>query len=147
MVSSGIRIAAWDYLKWKHIVPIENEKGMLIAAKVIVYADDPEQYYYFITSEAYNALKIWMQCRSSCGEKISGERWVMRDLWKTTNMHFGSRYGSATHPLKLKNEAIRTILCRDLLHQNIRGQLKGGQKRHEFKTVHGFRKYFFCRLL
>jgi hypothetical protein len=27
MVSSGIRIAARDYLKWKHIIPIENEKG------------------------------------------------------------------------------------------------------------------------
>jgi hypothetical protein len=106
--------------------------------------DDPEQYYSLITSEAYHALKNWMQCRSSCGEKISGERWVMRDSWKTTNMHFGSRYGSATHPLKLKNEAIRTILCRACLHQNIRVQLKAGQKRHEFKVTHGFRKYFFA---
>jgi hypothetical protein len=41
MVSSGIRIAAWDYLKWKHIIPIENEKGILIDAKVIVYAGGP----------------------------------------------------------------------------------------------------------
>lgn len=57
-------------------------------------------------------------------------------------MPFGSRYGSATQPLKLKNEAIRTILCRALLHQNIRGQLKDGQRRHEFKAVHGFRKFF-----
>ena len=28
MVSSGIRIAAWDYLKWKHIIPIENEEEL-----------------------------------------------------------------------------------------------------------------------
>jgi hypothetical protein len=34
MVSSGIRIAAWDYLKWKHIIPIENEKGVVIPGKV-----------------------------------------------------------------------------------------------------------------
>jgi len=142
MVSSGIRIAAWDYLKCKHIIPIENEKGVVIASKIIVYAGDPEQYYSFISSEAYDALRNWMQCRSSCGEKISGESWVMRDLWKTTNMPFGSRYGSATQPLKLKNEAIRTILCRALLHQNIRSQLKEGQKRHEFKAAHGFRKFF-----
>ena len=33
MLSSGIRIAAWDYLKWKHITPIENEEGTIIAAK------------------------------------------------------------------------------------------------------------------
>jgi len=142
MVSSGIRIAAWDFLKWKHIIPIEHDHGILIAAKVIVYAGDPEQYYSFITSESYYALKNWMQCRASCGEKTSGESWLMRDLWKTTNMPFGSRYGSATQPLKLKNEAIRTILCRALLRQNIRVQLKEGKKRHEFKAAHGFRKYF-----
>ena len=142
MLSSGIRIAAWDYLKWKHITPIENEKGVVIAAKIIVYAGDPEQYFSYITAEAYDALKNWMQCRSTCGEKISGESWVMRDLWKTTNIPFGSRYGSATQPLKLMNEAIRTILCRALFHQNIRSQLKDGQKRHEFKAAHGFRKFF-----
>jgi len=34
MISSGIRIAAWDYLKWKHIMPIENEKGVVIPGKV-----------------------------------------------------------------------------------------------------------------
>ena len=129
-------------LRWKHIVPIKNKDGIPIAAKVIVYAGDPEQYFSFITSEAYHALSKWMNCRSFYGEKISGESWLMRDLWKTTNMPFGSRYGSATHSLKLKNEAIRTILCRALLHQNIRVQLKDGQKRHEFKAAHGFRKYF-----
>lgn len=111
MVSSDIRIAAWDFLKWKHIIPIENEDGFLVSAKVVVYAGEPVQYYSFITSRSYYALKNWMQCRASCGEKISGESWVMRDLLKITNTRFGSRYGSATHPLKLKNEAIRTILC------------------------------------
>lgn len=84
MISLGIRIAAWDFLKWKHIIPIENMDGILIAAKVIVYSGDPEQYYSFITAESYTTLKNWMQCRASCGEKISGESWVMRDLWKTT---------------------------------------------------------------
>ena len=29
-----------NYLKWKHIRPIENERGEVIAAKIIVYADD-----------------------------------------------------------------------------------------------------------
>ena len=114
MISSGIRIAAWDFLKWKHVIPIENKDGVLVAAKVIVYAGEPEQYYSFITAESYYAINNRMQCRASCGEKISGESWLMRDLWKTTNMPFGSRYGSATQPLKLKNEAIRTILCRAL---------------------------------
>ncbi len=53
----------------------------MAAAKVIVYAGETEQYYSFITPEAYNALKEWMDFRSSYGEKIIGESWIMRDMW------------------------------------------------------------------
>ena len=52
MASSGIRIGAWDYLRWKHVSPINNDKGEIIAAKLLVYAGDPEQYYTFLTPEA-----------------------------------------------------------------------------------------------
>jgi len=60
MCSSGIRLGAWMSLQWKHIEPKKkkNEKGEdeVIAAKVTVYAGEPEQYYSFITPEAYSAL-------------------------------------------------------------------------------------------
>ncbi len=35
MISSGIRLGAWKYLKWKHIIPLKDEKGKLVAAKII----------------------------------------------------------------------------------------------------------------
>lgn len=57
MCSSGIRVGAWDFLKWKHIIPIKDSEDKVIAAKIIVYAGDNEQYFSFITSEAYNVLK------------------------------------------------------------------------------------------
>lgn len=60
MASSGIRLGAWDSLRWKHIIPINNENGDMIAAKIIVYGGDSEEYYTFITPEAYRALKEWM---------------------------------------------------------------------------------------
>jgi integrase len=84
-VSSGIRIGAWDYLQWKHVLPMINAEGEIVAARLLVYAGDPEEYYSFITPEAYNSLKDWMDFRSSYGENISGESWVMRDIWQTTN--------------------------------------------------------------
>jgi hypothetical protein len=50
MASGGFRLGAWDYLCWrKHVSPLSNEKGEVIAAKLLVYADEPEEYYTFIT--------------------------------------------------------------------------------------------------
>ncbi|MFL6368767.1 MAG: hypothetical protein ACJ72T_09525 [Nitrososphaeraceae archaeon] len=31
-------------------------------------------------------------------ENITGESWLMRDLWQTTNMNYGARWGLATNP-------------------------------------------------
>ena len=39
MASSGIRIGAWDYLRWGNIQPIERE-SKIVAAKIIVYAGE-----------------------------------------------------------------------------------------------------------
>jgi hypothetical protein len=36
MSSSRILLGSWDYLRWKHVIPIKNERGDTIAAKLIV---------------------------------------------------------------------------------------------------------------
>ncbi len=46
MCSSAIRLGSWNYLKWKHIAPIKNEKNNdILAAKILVYAGEREEYY------------------------------------------------------------------------------------------------------
>ena len=146
MASSGIRIGAWDYLRWKHIKPITNNKeGQIIAAKLIVYSGDREEYYCFITAEAYTSLKEWMDFRASYGEKISEESWVMRDLWQTTNVDHSSKLGLATCPKKLKSTGIKRIIERALWEQGLRSPLAKGVKRHEWKAAHGFRKFYKSR--
>jgi len=146
MLSSGIRLGAWDYLKWKHIIPIksdsEDEHDKVIAAKIIVYAGDNEQYYSFITNEAYQSLKDWIDHRESYGERITGESWLIRNLWKTTNMRYGSKSGLAQHPVRLRSSGIKSLVCKALFQQNVRPILEKGSKRHEFKGLHGFRKFF-----
>ena len=42
MASTGIRVGAWDYLKYGHITPIERE-GKLVAARASVYARTPDR--------------------------------------------------------------------------------------------------------
>jgi integrase len=146
MASSGIRIGAWDYLQWKHITPISNNTtSEIIAAKILVYAGDREEYYAFITPEAYNALKEWMDFRASYGEKITGESWVMRNIWQTTNINYGAKWGLATCPRKLQSSGIKRLLERALWEQGIRQSLASGVKRHEWKAAHGFRKFYKSR--
>ena len=83
MASSGIRIGTFDTLKWKDIAPV-TEKNEIIAAKLIVYAGDNEEYFTFMTPEAYSAIREWMNYRESHGEMITSDSWIMRDLWQTT---------------------------------------------------------------
>jgi hypothetical protein len=119
--SSGIRIGAWEYLQWQHVIPITNGEYLnwirqqqelnynnkndihshlqqqqqqqddnnddddhehperIIAAKLIVYAGEPEEYFTFITPEAYHALKEWMDFRASYAGHLADHQ---RKTWR-----------------------------------------------------------------
>jgi hypothetical protein len=145
MLSSGVRLGAWDYLQWRNVKLLMNEKGEVIAAKLTVYAGDAEEYFSFITPEAYNALKEWMDFRASYGERITGESWLMRDIWQTTNIDYGAKLGLATFPKRLKSTGVKRLLERALWEQGVRQPLQKGAKRHEWKAAHGFRKAYKSR--
>jgi integrase len=34
MISSGIRLGAWDHLQWKHVIKMNDQDGNLLAAKL-----------------------------------------------------------------------------------------------------------------
>lgn len=143
MVSSGIRLAAWDDLKYKHIQPIERG-GENVAAKIIVYPGSDEQYFSFITPEAYNALIEWKNFRQINGEDISEESWILRNLWDVTTPSGGPR-GLISIPKKLKHTGVKSLVERALRSQGIRTHLEEGRKRYPFATDHGFRKLFKTR--
>jgi hypothetical protein len=86
-----------------------------------------------------------MDFRASYGETITGESWVMRDLWQTTNIDYGAKLGVATCPKKLKSSGIKRIIERALWEQGLRRPLVNGAKRHEWKAAHGFRKAYKSR--
>jgi integrase len=90
MASSGIRLGAFDFLRWKHIIPVYDENNEVIAAKIIVYAGDNDEYYSFMTQEAYKSIKNWIDFRASYGEK---------NLNTTRNPNYESNlnHGSKNH--------------------------------------------------
>lgn len=146
MCSSGIRIGAWEYLQWKHVIPISSPNGdHIVAAKIIVYAGTPEQYFSFITPEAYKALKDWMDYRALYGEQITPDSWIMRNNFRTAYVKRekgGGENGRAEKPRKMAVPTINRMLVRALYEQGLRENLEEGSRRHEYKTAHSYRKYF-----
>lgn len=142
-VSAGIRIRAWEHLRWKHVTPIRNDKGEIIAAKLIVYDDDygDGQYITFMSPESYHALKAWMDYRAQEGEEINGESYLMRDLWQTTNIPRGAIRSFAKNPRPWGFSGITKRLNTAWRAQGIRGFLPEGKTRHEFKQSHGLIKF------
>lgn len=154
MASSGIRIGAWEYLKWKHIKPLDRDgqpvaepgpgpgpaHDHVAAAKISVYGGQEEEYFSFITPEAFTALKDWMAFRKAAGEDIGPESPLMRDI-------FPFKYGKSTaqNPRRLLTESVWKIIEGGLKEQGIRQPLTNGARRYEFQGAHGFRKYFKTR--
>ena len=148
MISCGMRLGAWNDLKYKHIQPIirrDNEWiDNVVAAKIAIYAASDEQYTSFITKEACQAIEEWIEYRRKCGEQITGESWLVRNLWDVTTPSGGAR-GIVTVPKKLKDTRVKSLMERALRAQGIRTKLKEGKKRYEFATDHGFRKFMKTR--
>jgi integrase len=148
MLSAGIRVGSWDFLKWKHIIPIFR-KDVLAAAKIILKNTkiNNREYYSFITPEAYHSLKDWMDFRALHGEVITGESWLMRDTWEKIDRDHSHRIGLAKFPKKFGCTAIGNMIGEAWRVQGVRDLLDPAKKikRHEFKSTHSFRKYFETR--
>ena len=141
MASSGIRLGSWDYLRWGNIRPVERD-GKVIAAKIIVYAGEAEQYFSYISIEAWKELAKWIQYRESSGEKMTEDSWLMRDLWDTRVVQ---GRGLVSRPRRLTSLGIKRLMERAIWAQGLRRKLEPGKKRHPYQANHSLRKWFKTR--
>lgn len=145
MLSAGFRVGSWDYLKWKHIIPMYRN-NIVVAAKIILINTKIKNrpYFSFITPEAYNALKDWMDFRKLHGEQVTDESWLMRDTWEKIDRDHSHRIGLAKYPKKFNHIAIGNMIGEAWRVQGVRDLLDPAKKikRHEFKATHSFRSYF-----
>ncbi len=137
MLSSGIRLGAFDYLSWRDVEELEKA-GQVMAAGIKVYAGTPDEYSTFTTPEAYRALEEYMKFRRSHGEKVTPESPVLRDLFHPDKLGKGEPH----IPKRLKSTGVKRMIEDALKGTGIRKPLEKGKKRHEFQANHGFRKYF-----
>lgn len=141
MVSSGIRVGAWDYLRWGNIRPVE-QNGKIVAAKMVVYAGEDGSYITYINEPAFRELAEWMRYREESGESINEQSWVMRDLWDT---RVKICQGLVTLPKQLSAIGVKRLMERAIWAQGLRKELEPGKKRHPFAANHSLRKYFKTR--
>jgi integrase len=147
MISSGMRVSSWSYLRWGDFTPV-YKNDVLIAAKIKIYNTKTKNYYNsYVTPEGYHSVKEWMDFRASFGEKIGPESWVIRNLWQIKSQRYGNYLGLAKHPKKLSIPAIRVLINDAWKIQGLREKRipKEGEfnfRKYDFKSVHGFRKFF-----
>ena len=83
-----------------------------------------------------------MDFRKLHGEEITGESWLIRDIWQKIDRDHGHRIGLAKYPKKIDSDSIRNMIYQAWIVQGIRNKLDKSERRHEFKSTHAFRKMF-----
>lgn len=133
LLSSGVRIGAFDWLKWRDVEPVKF--GKYEFAKLTIYRGENEEYYTFISPECYNYLQEYRALRKQAGEKVEPDSPLIRDDW--------GDYKGAKDPREavvITSKTLRDQLGRLYMRIGLRTAKKG--MRHEFQQVHGFRKFF-----
>ena len=139
LVSSGARIGSIDYLRWKDLQETELEGRKM--AKVTIYAGEPEEYYSFVSPEAWEYLLRYRERREGVGEKVV-------PLAPVFIMEYDKR---EFKPADVKPVKVRTLKAQlgVLLGQiGLRTLLveRPNYKCYEWKQAHGFRKFFKTRM-
>ena len=134
MASGGFRVGSWDYLTVRDGEPVERG-GKAVAAKVVVYRGEPEQYFTYITPEAYSLLTEYVDFRRTHGEAVAPDAPLIRDEFAVSQ----GRKGTASVVKRLGAREIERELVRILNKSGLRNEKK---RRYDFKVAHGYRKWF-----
>jgi integrase len=123
LASSGIRLGALSSLRMKHM---KNRK-------LLVYENDKEEYFTFVTPECQNAIDSYIDMRSRYGEKIKNESFLIREQFDVRDPF------QAKKPRQINTDTIRWKLI-DL-------EKRVGVRSKDVKAAHGFRKFFTTQVI
>jgi len=123
LASSGVRLGSLSSLRIKHL---QNRK-------LLVYENDREEYFTFISSECQKAIDSYLDMRSRYGEKINNESFLIREQFDIRDPF------QAKKPRQVNIDTIRWKLI-DL-------EKRAGVRSKDVKAAHGFRKFFTTQLV
>ncbi len=150
--SCGARRGWIDYASVKDLSPVKKtvDNVEITFGRLVVYYGEPEEYVTFITPEAWESWLQYREDRERVGEWITNDSPLIRDAW-VHRFHLKSKFepekaervGSKTlgnNLLELWQKAKILDKSSSSGYRLVRSSNNG--KLGEFKTVHGFRKFF-----
>ena len=138
MLSSGIREGSLEGLFVRHLAPVERN-GSIVAARLVAYQGEPEEYLTFLTPEAYLAIQDYFSYRRRSGEVVGPDSPLIRDKFEPeTRRSRISKRVDINRPQTCTPQMVRHYFNRLFVDYGFR---KEKRKRHEF-SIHGFRKWF-----
>jgi len=123
MASSGIRVGALPLLRLRH----------LQGKKLIVYENEPEQYFTFITPECQMAVDNYIDMRKRYGENIDDNSLLIREQFDLRDPFQISK------PKAVTTEGIKWKI--------VNLATKSGVRSKDVMSSHGFRKFFTTQLI
>lgn len=136
LVSSGCRIGSMSSL---HVRDIERSGDVY---KLTVYENQQEEYFSFITKEAYDAVQSYIDMRRRYGEQIGPDSILIREQFDSRDQF------AIASPRAVTAHALSTKIAQLAERAGIRERrvLKEGEKSGSFRKlvprVHGLRKSF-----
>jgi len=124
--SGGFRIGAWDYFRWDDLVPVGDPPE---GAALRVYHGYPEEYWTFVTPEAYGAMGLYRkEWEYRFGQEPGGADPLLAS----------ARYDK---PVRLNARGVKARVTKIVGRAGLRPPGEG-RRMHAVKLDHGFRKYF-----
>jgi len=139
--SGGLRLGAWNDLRWEDVFPIydvngkykielkNGEAGKTVCAGMIIYKSTEEQYTALISLKAWEKLqeykKIWIKKMSRV--PVDSDHLILDRTSKQT---------------PITSVTIKSRMEKLLTRSGLRGPLTEGKRRHQVPATHGFRRYW-----
>ena len=129
LLLSGMRKGAIPTLKIRDLAEIKEAE----VYKVVVYADENEEYISFVTPEGKRWIDIYLESRRTAGEIITKDSPVIRNAFDKT--------GSSKPALPITGSALNMNFARILRIAKVRDIKRSHTEHHEVKLFHGIRKF------
>jgi len=139
--SGGLRLGAWNNLRWEDVFPIyevhgkykielkNGEAGKIVCAGMIIYKSTEEQYTALISLEAWEKLqeykKVWIKKMSRV--PVDSDHLILDRTSKQT---------------PITSVTVKSRMEKLLTRSGLRGPLTEGKRRHQVPATHGFRRYW-----